>query len=661
MFAVVPKVTYYAPGGMPNGSEPKLGELNDIFKDSPGDTSSLESRLEDWMRSVDQRLERLLEVSGRTPCVEPLLPLRNTTYERLPTVTDMEAVDLEVDKVSSGLDCSEKSPKADTEKMPSAKSEKQVTWSQSFDTAPEDLPQRKFTLEKVGRKLTSEKVAEIAATILPQAKSSRSINGEKIPEMPPQRKAVDKVITARRMVSGKLQTKWKLEMERKLGAHHIQKTTTMALRKSDLHKDFFAHIEAVEKANETESPFTVERLVLSDTFDYVISSFLVLNAVLIGVEVEWDANSRERPAILLVIEWACSTVFALELLLRAIGRGRELCAAGERFWAVCDSILVSFSLVDLLFIILPGEAGSSVADVGSSGRLLKIMRMFRILRLLRMVRFLSELRVMAHMIQHSMMSLFWLFSLLTILIYIFSIVLTQGATEFLKHENDEVVAERYGTLFTTMYTLFQAMSGGVSWGDVTTPLMKVGKFYFLIAMVYVFFSIFSVLNIVTGVFVDGAIELAKQDRSMIVTKRIQSRDASAQHLAELLREMDTDGNDTLTQEEFKASLERKDVAEYLDALSVDSTEAELLFMLLDKDGDGCVDIEEFVAGMQKLQGEAKSFDIHLLMHANRQVLYMCSGMLDLVRQARGESGPIDAASKFYNESSKENTPKKAML
>jgi len=266
--------------------------------------------------------------------------------------------------------------------------------------------------------------------------------------------------------------------------------------------------------------------------------------------------------------------------------------------------------------------------VDSSGRLVKIIRMFRILR------------VMAHMIANSLGSLFWLFTLLMILIYVFSIILTQGATEYLRTSSDAAIEDRYGSLFTTMYTLFQAMCGGVSWGDVTTPLQRVGGFYFAVSLVYIFFCIFSVLNIVTGVFVDGAIELARQDRSMLVVKQAQSREASASHLIEVLRDMDTDANDSISKHEFYSALQREDIVQYMDALSVDSTEAELLFHLLDKDGDGEVDIPEFVDGMQRLKGEAKSFDLHMMMHSNRQVLRMCSVLLDWLGENRQKLAEI---------------------
>jgi len=251
------------------------------------------------------------------------------------------------------------------------------------------------------------------------------------------------------------------------------------------------------------------------------------------------------------------------------------------------------------------------------------------------VRFLSELRVMANMITDSMLSLFWLFTLLSMLIYVFAIVLTMGATEYLDEHKDGLIEERYGTLFDTMYTLFQAMSGGVSWGDVTTPLKRVGSPYFIVSLVFIFFCIFSVLNIVTGVFVDGAIELAKHDRSMLIKKEAQSREASAAHLREILKEMDSNADATISRQEFSRSLQHEHIKQYMDAMSVDTAEAEVLFILLDRDGDGIVDIDEFIEGMQRIKGEAKSFDVHMLMQANRKVLRVCSRVCDLLMEHFG--------------------------
>merc|ERR1712032_475303 len=152
----------------------------------------------------------------------------------------------------------------------------------------------------------------------------------------------------------------------------------------------------------------------------------------------------------------------------------------------------------------------------------------------------------------------------------------------------------------------------------------------MIFLAYISIAVFSVLNLVTGVFCDSAIEMANMDRAMIVQKRNQQREACAAHLLELLTDIDEDGDGIITNEEFVKSLEREDVQQNIDALQIDLSEAELLFVMLDKDGDGTIDTREFVNGMLRLKGEARSFDIQVLVLHNRQMLYMCAMVLDLL-------------------------------
>lgn len=84
--------------------------------------------------------------------------------------------------------------------------------------------------------------------------------------------------------------------------------------------------------------------------------------------------------------------------------------------------------------------------------------------------------------------------------------------------------------------------------------------------------------------------------------------------------MDSDSDGKISYQEFCQSTVRPEVHEYLDALEIDISHAGKLFTLLDQDGDGMVDLREFVEGMCKLKGEAKSSDIQvLMMQVNRIV------------------------------------------
>ncbi|CAK0807606.1 unnamed protein product [Prorocentrum cordatum] len=103
------------------------------------------------------------------------------------------------------------------------------------------------------------------------------------------------------------------------------------------------------------------------------------------------------------------------------------------------------------------------------------------------------------------------------------------------------------------------------------------------------------------------------------------------HVVNLLTLMDVDGDQLVTFEEFVASLEQQEVRDYLSALEVDVTDAKVFFQMLDdRDGSGSVDIMEFTSGMQKFRGEAKSVDIHMMLHENKKLFKLVSCLVGML-------------------------------
>jgi Ca2+-binding EF-hand superfamily protein len=212
-------------------------------------------------------------------------------------------------------------------------------------------------------------------------------------------------------------------------------------------------------------------------------------------------------------------------------------------------------------------------------------------------------------------------------IYMVAVVLTQGVTEYVKGHPDteqDLMLSMYGGLFRTMYTLFQCMSGGISWGLASKPMGSAGWIFEAVVISYVFFMVFAVANIVNGVFVDGAIELSKRDRTMMMQKQKEDNENKERHVIDLLTLMDTDGDQLITFDEFLLSLEEQEVRDYMAALEVDISDVKLFFQMMDRDGSGTVDIMEFTSGIRKLRGEAKSVDIHMMIHENKKLFKLVS-------------------------------------
>jgi len=305
---------------------------------------------------------------------------------------------------------------------------------------------------------------------------------------------------------------------------------------------------------------------------------------------------------------------------------------------VFDFVLVGLSLLDA-FISLTFDGGLE-GPGAFMGKLGRAIRMFRIVRIIRTVRFLSQLRVMLHMIVSSLQSLFWILVIMLGLIYMFAVVLTQGAADYLKDPSIQQLyahtdeyrqgLDMYGSLFDTVYTLFMCMSGGINWGTASQPMRGPGWVLEAIVIGFVFFMVFAVTNIVNGVFVDGAIELARRDRTTMLEKQREDEESNEKHLIHLLTLMDTDGDQTITFDEFAVSLESKEVVDYISALEVEISDAKVFFQMLDVDGSGKVDIIEFISGMRKFRGEAKSVDIQMMIHENKKLFKLVSGLVGVL-------------------------------
>merc|ERR1712039_410669 len=83
---------------------------------------------------------------------------------------------------------------------------------------------------------------------------------------------------------------------------------------------------------------------------------------------------------------------------------------------------------------------------------------------------------------------------------------------------------------------------------------------------------------------------------------------------------DEDGSGEITADEMEEFLMEPGLRKYVEALNISAENTRMLFRLLDRDGSKKIDIEEFCEGCLRLQGEAKSFDVHSMIFTIRQFL-----------------------------------------
>ncbi|CAK9060288.1 Uncharacterized protein SCF082_LOCUS31783, partial [Durusdinium trenchii] len=175
-------------------------------------------------------------------------------------------------------------------------------------------------------------------------------------------------------------------------------------------------------------------------------------------------------------------------------------------------------------------------------------------------------------------------------------------------EADDAAKRYFGSLSLSMLSLFMSIAGGVSWEEVLVPLQKINTIWVFAFLFYVAFTYFAVLNVVTGVFCQSAIESASNDHAMVVQSMLDNKAAHLNKIKNLFSEFGTDGG-VLTLGTFEEKINNPAVREYFEALGLDVWDAWSFFKLLDDDGGGSVEIEEFFMGCLRFRGPARSMDL----------------------------------------------------
>merc|ERR1712139_62243 len=148
--------------------------------------------------------------------------------------------------------------------------------------------------------------------------------------------------------------------------------------------------------------------------------------------------------------------------------------------------------------------------------------------------------------------------------------------------------------------MFEAIVGGISWGCVAGPLVRdISPIMGLLLCFYVTMSIFVVMNLVTGLFVERVTKMVSEDKDQDMALQI----------TQFFFPEGVD--DEITIDDFKEKLEShtETIMEYF---HVSPEEVDALFQLIDADGSNEVSAAELVDGCLKLRGPAKSVEVAIM-------------------------------------------------
>lgn len=364
-----------------------------------------------------------------------------------------------------------------------------------------------------------------------------------------------------------------------------------------------------------------EECLSSPKFDFVVFLLISTNTALVGAEVNHRVLNPGEPIQGFAYADFCYTFFfSVELLMRIIAEGSGFCGKENLYWNFFDCFVVGTSILDAVITTIAVAISMDVTHMRVV-RIFRVVRLLRTLRMIRLVRFIRALRSLIHSILVTLKSLVWAMLLLVMIFYGFGVAFIQAVADHYFEDNERVmdpeIQKHWGSLDKAMYTLFVSITGGMSWTEAITPLFQLGALWVTLFIFFITFAVFAVLNVITGVFCQSAIESAQMDKEMVTMHMMANKKFYMQALVQLFSDIDTDHSGQITIAEFEAYLDKEKCRLFLDALDINTQDAWGLFKMLDADQQGTLELEEFVEGCMNIKGPAKAMHFTKMEHDNK--------------------------------------------
>ena len=236
---------------------------------------------------------------------------------------------------------------------------------------------------------------------------------------------------------------------------------------------------------------TVRKLIESSRFEWLITTVIIVNAVVLGMETV-PSLMRDYGWILSALDSIAIVVFVIEIVLKLFVYRLKFFSSG---WNVFDLIIVSAALV-------PASAQYSV------------LRALRILRVLRLVSVVPSMRQVVQGLLGAIPSMGTVIALLSLIFYIGAVMATKlfGAA----------FPQWFGTIGESLYSLFQIMTLE-SWSmGIVRPVMEQFPHAWAFFVPFILVTSFIVLNLFIAIIVtamdEANAEEAEHEREEILSE-----------------------------------------------------------------------------------------------------------------------------------------------
>jgi voltage-gated sodium channel len=400
----------------------------------------------------------------------------------------------------------------------------------------------------------------------------------------------------------------------------------------------------------------LENFVHGNTFEALFAMLITANALVMAMEVQYtgmavgfqigfEGSNRKASdvwpgarEVFTGLEFAFGLVFVLEVLLKiAVDRIRFI----HSIWNWIDFVIVGTWCIDTVIGI------SSVLNPMML-RLFRLTKLLRVAKLFKSFQAFDSLSILIGSMKAGRAVFFWSVVVLFTAQMASALLMTQllesyltepGGSDFVKMQRHEVY-KYFGTFTRAFITTIQLTLG--NWVPVCRILLEnVGEEWSIFIIIYILFITFAAMRVISAVFIVETQKVASTDEELLILQKERQIDRLNRNFAGVFKELDATGDGMVDWEEFQAVLLDQRVLVWLAALDLDLDQCEGMFSLLDG-GDGRISFQNFVKGVQRLKGGAKSVDLIMLMNRQQELAASVAKLIKMVEtHITGLGGSIE--------------------
>jgi len=234
----------------------------------------------------------------------------------------------------------------------------------------------------------------------------------------------------------------------------------------------------------------------------------------------------------------------------------------------------------------------------------------------------------------------WSFALIWCIKFACGLALCQLLLGYLEDETVDIETRRlvfayFGTFTKAILTMFEITLA--NW-IVPCRLLssQVNEWYGFFFIIYRGCIMFAVVKVITAVFVSETTRCQQNDDEIAMQKKKKATAIHYMKIAEVFKELDTSGDGHLNWEEFQPLIHDTVIKTWLQSMDIDTHDLTQLFDILD-DGDAHIYLNEFVDGMGRIKGPAKSMDVLKLLAETKYLRNHLDTLIERDEQHRQET------------------------